>query len=432
MPFTLLSPEEYYPIDCLLGEGAFSVVYRGYDHKHDRYVAIKRINLLSIRLTSPSESVSDKVHDILQTAITELKVYQRIPPHKFILQLYAAYPVHLTCYLVMHCLSTDLRRILKLFGPIPEHSALYIVACIGSALHHLHLHGVIHRDVKPENISLDESGIPYLTDFGISSVNSQTNSFPICFTGSGTPPYMAPEILAPDKGHSYQVDFWSLGVTAFELISNNFLFYPSCPLHMVQFVANNYYWMWRELAAKTQTFQSLSLFDFDSLSNTDPSSELPYPEYEEIMNDDGTLPPALQPPLPERASLYGITEYFKSLLFGLLDVRIPRRLGNMLNYNSFSDHPAFIRCGYVDSALTTLRSPFYGCGYLNRVPALHHLTIPPPLKLERKDMHKFLTLDMKHMLSQFRYFPKSHPAEEDKLVLDEPAASLKSKAHLMG
>ena len=74
----------------------------------------------------------------------------------------------------------------------------------------MHLHSIVHRDIKPENLIFDNNGYLYLTDLGISS------KVP-CKDTSGTPNYMAPEVLC-HRAHTFPVDLYSLGVLMYELM----------------------------------------------------------------------------------------------------------------------------------------------------------------------------------------------------------------------
>jgi serine/threonine protein kinase len=76
------------------------------------------------------------------------------------------------------------------------------------AIEHLHQFGIVYRDIKPENILMDEEGYLKLTDFGMSKhLKGDEKAMSFC----GTPEYLAPEIII-GSGHDKTVDFWSLGI----------------------------------------------------------------------------------------------------------------------------------------------------------------------------------------------------------------------------
>lgn len=99
---------------------------------------------------------------------------------------------------------------LRLYGS--EKHARFYVACTVEALAHLHERRVTYRDLKPENLLLDERGYCKLTDMGLAKV---TNG--LTYTLVGTPDYMAPEVIN-QTGHGRPVDWWMLGVLTFELL----------------------------------------------------------------------------------------------------------------------------------------------------------------------------------------------------------------------
>ena len=81
----------------------------------------------------------------------------------------------------------------------------------------MHTRGIIYRDLKPENVILDNEGYLKLTDFGIAKkgVKGLKKSYTFC----GTNEYIAPEFLLGNKGHNKAVDWWCLGIMLFELLS---------------------------------------------------------------------------------------------------------------------------------------------------------------------------------------------------------------------
>lgn len=92
--------------------------------------------------------------------------------------------------------------------------AEFLVRCILEGLKYLHGQQILHRDLKPENVVVDQRGYCKITDLGLASTWKQKNYFET----SGTPGYMAPEILLV-QNHSYTADYYSLGILAFELVT---------------------------------------------------------------------------------------------------------------------------------------------------------------------------------------------------------------------
>lgn len=96
---------------------------------------------------------------------------------------------------------------------ISQDEARYILACIVLGLEYLHNNGIIHRDVRPENVIMSSLGLCKLTDFQLSRVWREENASDI----SGSPGYCAPEVLNRQK-HGPCADWFAVGVIAFELM----------------------------------------------------------------------------------------------------------------------------------------------------------------------------------------------------------------------
>lgn len=95
----------------------------------------------------------------------------------------------------------------------------FFIACIMIGLEYIHSKNILHRDIKPENLVLDDSGYVHITDFGVAKYYTLNNSHET----SGTPGYMSPEVMRA-QNHSYSVDFYAVGVIAFEFMTGKVLY----------------------------------------------------------------------------------------------------------------------------------------------------------------------------------------------------------------
>lgn len=111
-----------------------------------------------------------------------------------------------------------------LFGKEPE--AKFYVSGTLFAFEHLHSKHIIFRDLKPENLLLTEKGKIKLTDMGLAKVVLGKT-----YTTCGTPDYFAPELIA-SKGHTDAVDWWTLGILTFELMSGHPPFESAAPMQI--------------------------------------------------------------------------------------------------------------------------------------------------------------------------------------------------------
>ncbi|CAG5111798.1 Oidioi.mRNA.OKI2018_I69.chr2.g6071.t1.cds [Oikopleura dioica] len=134
---------------------------------------------------------------------------------KFISKLYTTFKdLHFVYFLTDAYLGGSLFDLLVARGPLDEIVGKYYAADITLALEYLHLKNICHRDLKPENLMINhENGHLVLVDFGMAKIVEEKT-----WTFCGTPEYIAPEIIL-NNGHDIAVDYWSLGVVIYEMLS---------------------------------------------------------------------------------------------------------------------------------------------------------------------------------------------------------------------
>ncbi|KAG1723721.1 kinase-like domain-containing protein [Suillus paluster] len=179
-----------------VGKGAFGKV-RMVQHKQTR-------DLYALKYINKTKCVKMKA---VANIIQERRLLEEID-HPFVVNLRYAFQDDENCFFVIDLmLGGDLRFHLERLGSLPEDTVRFYVAEIASALAFLHEHKIMHRDLKPDNILLDERGHAHLTDFNIAVHFNERRML----TGvAGSMAYMAPEILTK-RGYTYPIDWWSLG-----------------------------------------------------------------------------------------------------------------------------------------------------------------------------------------------------------------------------
>ena len=134
--------------------------------------------------------------------------------HPFIVNMNCAFQDFENLYLVMDLLTGgDLRYHVCKLRRFSENKTRFFFACIILGLEYIHSNNIIHRDIKPENLVFDDKGYLRITDFGVAKIRKEDNSSET----SGTPGYMAPEVLLA-QNHSFPVDFFAIGIMGYEFM----------------------------------------------------------------------------------------------------------------------------------------------------------------------------------------------------------------------
>ncbi len=207
-----------YEIRAELGWGGMAVVYRAYDPRFRREVALK---LLPAALTHDPQFAVRFEREAM--AIAALEHAAIVPVHDF-----GADSGRL--FLVMRLMKGGSLKERIERGRLDIEEALAILQRIGPALDFAHAHGVIHRDLKPANILFDGQGKPYLTDFGIAKLLESETALTATGALVGTPSYMSPEQArgnAPLDGRS---DIYSLGIVLYETLTGRVPYQADTPM----------------------------------------------------------------------------------------------------------------------------------------------------------------------------------------------------------
>jgi len=187
----------------VVGRGGFGKVWMvKYKKTHEKY-ALKEMSKVKIIDRKSEKSIKNE-----REFLSKLH-------HPFIVNMICSFQDYDNLYLVMDLLTGgDLRYHICHKKQFNEEQSRFFSSCILLALEYIHMNNIIHRDIKPENLVLDEKGYVRITDFGVAKKNTRDNSSET----SGTPGYMAPEVLC-GLNHSFSVDFFALGVIIFEFMN---------------------------------------------------------------------------------------------------------------------------------------------------------------------------------------------------------------------
>jgi serine/threonine protein kinase len=203
-----------------IGQGGMATVFLAHEIALDRKVAIK--------VMSPQF-----VHgaDMIERFKREARTAAGLT-HPHIIPIYAVRESQQLLFFVMkHIQGRSVDAILRDVGPLPFPMVRSILCDIGSALDYAHRQGVVHRDVKPGNIMIDEEGFAVITDFGIAKA-AQGETLTRSGTTVGTPSYLSPEACSGETVGP-GADQYSLGIVGYEMVTGQLPFAAESSLGMM-------------------------------------------------------------------------------------------------------------------------------------------------------------------------------------------------------
>jgi predicted Ser/Thr protein kinase len=205
-----------------IGAGGMASVFKAYDARFDRFVALKIL---------PEHMAEDPTY--LARFEQEAKIIARLE-HPNILPVYGYGQDRKITYLAMRYLrGGTLKDLLISAGhALPLADATRLITQIADALDYAHSQNIVHRDIKPSNILIDSAGDAYLMDFGIARVLEGTAHLTATGSALGTPAYMSPE-QGLGRGVDHRADIYSLGVILYEMATGRPPFQADTPYALI-------------------------------------------------------------------------------------------------------------------------------------------------------------------------------------------------------
>jgi TolB-like protein/tRNA A-37 threonylcarbamoyl transferase component Bud32 len=211
-----------YRLDRQVGQGGMATVYLAEDLKHGRRVALKVLR---------PELAAALGHERF---VREIEIAAQLQ-HPHILPLFDSGEAEGFLYYVMPFVDGEsLRDRLTREGGIPIPEAVRILREVVDALAHAHQHGVVHRDIKPDNVMLSGRHA-VVTDFGVAKAVSAAGSDKLTTVGMalGTPTYMSPEQAMGETNLDQRADIYSVGALAYELFTGHPPFEKATPQQLL-------------------------------------------------------------------------------------------------------------------------------------------------------------------------------------------------------
>jgi eukaryotic-like serine/threonine-protein kinase len=216
-----------YEVVQKIGMGGMAEIFKAYDHTMERFVAIKV--LLDFYMSD--EEFRNRFF-LEARSIAQLE-------HANILPIYDYGEVDSSLYFVVRYMpSGSLAHLVKRESPVSLHTAAHVMTALANALDYAHSKGILHRDLKTENVLLDANDHIYLADFGLAKIiGNPAGHFTRNFL-PGTPEFMSPEQCLGEDDLTPASDQYSLGIVLFHMVTGKLPFQTSNPLALLQMQVN--------------------------------------------------------------------------------------------------------------------------------------------------------------------------------------------------
>ncbi len=218
-----MTPEKIgrYQVESEIGRGGMATVFKAYDPRFERHVAIKVL---------PREFMHDP--EFRARFNREAKTIATLE-HPAIVPVYDYGEDDGLLYLVMRFMPGGSLSDKLVDGPISIEESAKILQRLGSALDRAHSQGIIHRDLKPGNVLFDQYGDAFLADFGIVQVSGSNSNLTASGSLVGTPMYMSPEQVYGDKELDGRSDIYALGIILFQMLTGHLPYEADTPAKLM-------------------------------------------------------------------------------------------------------------------------------------------------------------------------------------------------------
>lgn len=224
-PQTTKFDKHDFDIRRTLGVGAFGFVKlvqwkHGPPGSENTFYALKCVSKEKIIKHKQQEKIKSE-ENIMKSMI-----------HPFIARCFSVMEDDLGKYFLMEALcGGELCELLYHESQFSEEWSMFYSASVLSAFGHMHVHKIAYRDLKPENLVLNDAGFVKIVDFGLAKKITRGQTYTFC----GTPDYLAPEVIL-NEGYDWGVDYWGLGVLIYEMTAGVAPFYAETPMETYEMV----------------------------------------------------------------------------------------------------------------------------------------------------------------------------------------------------